>query len=149
MRTRTATFFECNVRYEKTKEDGKRKKVTGTYVVDAISFTEAEGRIIEEIKPFVSGEFDVTAIKIASYKEVVFSDADSDDKFYKIRCNFITLDEKSGKEKKTAVYYLVKAASVEGARKNLEESMSVTMIDYTIVSVVEAPVMDVFEYKAT
>lgn len=150
MRTKTATFFECNVRYEKTKEDGMQKKVTETYVVDALSFTEAEGRIIEEMKPYVGdNEMEVTAIKIASYKEVLFSEVDTDDKYYKVRCDFITINEKSGKEKKTAVYYLVQAASVEGARKNLEESMSVTMIDYTIVSVVEAPVMDVFEYKAT
>lgn len=146
MRTKTAIFYECKVRYEKTTVDGMDKKVTDTYVVDALSFTEAEGRIIEEIKPFVSGEFDVTAIKIASYKEVFFSGEDSDDKFYKIRCNFITLDEKSGKEKKTAVDYLVQAASVEGAKKNLDEEMSKTMIDYVIVSVVETSIMDVFEH---
>lgn len=89
----------------------------------------------------------VTAIKIASYKEVFFSDADKDDKFYKVRCNFITLDEKSGKKKKTSVDYLVQAATVEGARKNLDEVMSGTMIDYVIVSVIETSIMDVFEYK--
>lgn len=118
-----------------------------TYAVDALSFTEAEGRIIEEMKPYVGdNEMEVTAIKIASYKEVFFSDADKDDKFYKVRCNFITLDEKSGKEKKTAVDYLVQAATVEGARKNLDEAMSGTMIDYVIVSVIETNIMDMFEY---
>lgn len=146
MRTRTGIFFECKVRYEKTMEDGLNKKVKETYVVDALSFTEAEGRIIEEMKPYIGDkEIEVTAIKIASYKEVFFGDADSDDKFYKIRCNFITLDEKSGKEKKTAVDYLVQAATVEGARKNLDEVMSKTMIDYVIVSVVETSIMDVLE----
>lgn len=147
MRARTATFFECKVRYEKKMEDGLNKKVTETYVVDALSFTEAEGRI-EEMKPFIGkSEMEITAIKIATYKEVFFSDADTDDKFYKIRCNFITLDEKNGKEKKAAVDYLVQAATVEGARKNLDEVISKTMIDYVIVSVVETNIMDVFEYK--
>lgn len=99
------------------------------------------------MKPYVGdNEMEVTAIKIASYKEVFFSDADKDDKFYKVRCNFITLDEKSGKEKKTAVDYLVQAATVEGARKNLDEAMSGTMIDYVIVSVIETNIMDMFEY---
>lgn len=148
MRIKSATFYECKVRYEKTMEDGLNKKVTETYVVDALSFTEAEGRIIEEMKPYVSdNEMDVTAIKIAQYKDVLFSDADKDDKFYKVRCNFITLDEKSGKEKKTAVDYLVQAATVEGARKNLDEVMSGTMIDYVIVSVIETGIMDVFEHE--
>lgn len=150
MRIKSATFYECKVRYEKTMENGEQKKVTETYVVDALSFTEAEGRIIEEMKPYVSdNEMDVTAIKIASYKEVFFSDADKDDKFYKVRCNFITLDEKSGKEKKTAVDYLIQAATVESARKNLDEAMSGTMIDYVIVSVIETSIMDVFEHYTT
>ncbi len=148
MRTKTATFFECKVRYEKMMEDGMSKKVTETYVVDALSFTEAEGRIIDSMKPYVGDTvMDVTAIKIASYKEVFFSDADTDDKFYKIRCNFLTIDENNGKEKKTPVDYLVQAASVDGARKNLDEAMSGTMIDYVIVSVVETIIMDVFEHK--
>lgn len=148
MRTRTATFFECKVRYEKTMDDGMEKKVTETYVVDALSFTEAEGRIIDKMKPYVGNrDMNVTAIKIAPYKEVSFSDVDADDKYYKIRCNFITIDEYKEKEKKTPVDYLVQAASVEGARKNLDEVMSETMIDYVIVSVVETSIMDVFEYK--
>lgn len=145
MRTKSATFFECKVRYEKTMENGMKKKVTETYVVDAIYFSEAESRIIEEMKPFISGEFEVAAIKIAPYKEVFFSDAESDDKFYKVRLDFITIDERNGKEKKTAVHYLVQAASVDGARKNTDEMMKETMIDYVIVSVVETSIMDVFE----
>lgn len=147
MRTKSATFYECKVRYEKTMDDGMNKKVTETYVVDALSFTEAEGRIIEEMKPFVSGDFEVTAIKIAPYKEVFLSNEEKDDKYYKVRCNFIALEEKSGKEKKTAVDYLAQAASVEGARKNLDEAMSGTMIDYVIVSVVETNIMNVFEHE--
>lgn len=150
MRTTSATFFECKVRYKKTMESGEQKKVTETYVVDALSFTEAEGRIIDNMKPYAGDrDMEVTAIKIAPYKEVLFSDADTDDKFYKVRCNFISIDEKNGKEKKTAVEYLVQATTVEGARKNLEEEMTGTMIDYVIVSVIETPIMDVFEHETT
>ncbi|MDE5986945.1 MAG: DUF4494 domain-containing protein [Prevotella sp.] len=148
MRIKQAKFFECKVRYEKTMEDGLDKKVTETYVVDALSFTEAEGCIIEDMKPYVGDkEMEVTALKIASYNEVLLSDKDSDDKYYKIRLNFITLDERNGKEKKTAVDYLVQAATVEGARKNMEEAMSGTMIDYVIVSVIETNIIDLFEHK--
>lgn len=146
MRTKSATFFECKVRYEKTTENGMKKKVTEAYVVDALSFSEAESRIVEEMRPFVGEHcMEVSAIKIAPYKEVLFSDEESDDRFYKVRCNFITIDEKNGKEKKTAVHYLVQASSVDGARKNMDEAMRETMIDYVIVSVVETSIMDVFE----
>ena len=152
MKIKSATFFECKVRYEKTMEDGLQKKVTETYVVDALSFTEAESSIIEEMKPYVLSnninDIEVTAIKIAPYKEVIFADTDSTaDKFYKVRCDFISIDEKNGKEKKTAVYYLVQASSVEGARKRIDEAMGGTMIDYAIVSVVETNIMDVFEHE--
>lgn len=150
MRTKSATFFECKVRYEKMTENGMYKKVTETYAADALSFTEAEERIIENMKPYIGGsDMEVTAIKIASYREAFFTDTETDDKYYKIRCNFITIDEKNGKEKKTAVEYLVQATTVEGARKNLEEEMTGTMIDYVIVSVIETPIMNVFEHETT
>lgn len=150
MRTKTATFFECKVRYEKTMETGELKKVTETYVVDALSFTEAEGRVIEEMRPYVGdNEMEVTAIKISSYKELFFSECEADEKYYKVRCNFITIDEKNGKERKTFADYLVQASSVDEARKTIEEAMSVMLIDYVIGSIVETNIMDVFEYKSS
>ena len=148
MRSRTATWFECKIRYEKTMEDGMQKKVTEAYVVDALSFSEAEERIIEEMSSYISGEFTVTDIKKAPYGEIFFSDQEMADSWYKAKLQFITLDEKTEKEKRSTVNYLVQAGSFNGAVKNLEEVMGGTMIDYTISSVAETTLMDVFEHVA-
>jgi len=147
MRSRTAEWFECKIRYEKTGEDGMQKKVTESYVVDALSFSEAEERIIEEMSSYISGEFDVIDIKKAAYKEIFFADQDTADKWYKAKLQFINIDEKSGKEKKSAVNYLVNAGSFNGAVKNIDEVMGGTMIDYVVETVAETKLMDVFEYK--
>jgi hypothetical protein len=128
-------------------DDGLQKKVTEAYVVDALSFSEAEEKIIEEMSSYISGEFNVTDIKEASYGEIFFSDLDSADKWYKAKLQFITLDEKSGKEKRSNVNYLVQAGSFNGAVKNLDEVMGGTMIDYVIISMTETLLMDVFEHK--
>ena len=189
MRSRTANWFLCKIRYEKTMEDGLQKKVTEQYVVDAVSFTEAEARIIEQMSSYVSGEFDVVEIDRCKFGEVFFQDnfvekmiqnnaeellraarlknkdagkkildrsleedmkhaADVADKWYKAKLKFITIDEKTDKEKKTAAHYLVQAGSFEGARKNIEDVMGGTMIDYEIDTVSETPIMDVYEYVA-
>ena len=124
MRSRTAEWFLCKIRYEKVMEDGLQKRVSENYVVDALSFSEAEERIIEEMSSYISGEFDVVEIDRASFKEVFFTDGDNDDKWYKSKLQFITIDEKTDKEKKTSVYYLVQANSLESARKNIDEVMA-------------------------
>ena len=149
MRSRTAEWFECKIRYEKVMEDGMQKRVSENYVVDALSFSEAEERIIEEMSSYISGEFDVMDIKKAPYKEIFFSDEDMADKWYKAKLQFITIDEKTDKEKKSSVNYLVQAGSFNGAVKNIDEVMGGTMIDYVIASVAETTLMDVFEYKKT
>lgn len=146
MRSRTGDWFECKIRYEKTIEDGTQKKVTEQYTVDALSFSEAEKRITEEMSAYISGEFEVTDIKKATYKEIFFSDLDSADKWYKTKLQFITIDEKTEKEKRSNVYYLVQAGKLNSAVKNIEEVMGDTMIDYVIASIAETPLMDVFEY---
>ena len=147
MRSRTANWFECKIRYEKTMDDGLQKKVTEAYVVDALSFSEAEEKIIEEMSSYISGEFNVTDIKKAAYGEIFFSDLEAADKWYKAKLQFITLDENSGKEKRSTVTYLVQAGSFNGAVKNIDEVMGGTMIDYVITSVAETMLMDVFEHK--
>ena len=149
MRSRTATWFECKISYEKTMEDGLQKKVNENYTVDALSFTEAEKRIMEEMSSYISGEFTVKDIKIAPYKEIFFSDDPSADRWYKAKLQFITIDEKTEKEKRSTVTYLVQAGSFNGAVKNIEEVMGGTMIDYVIASVAETTLMDVFEYTKT
>ena len=146
MRSRTAQWFETKVRYDKTMEDGMPKKVIESYVVDALSFGEAEERITKEMSVYISGEFNVKAIAPATYGEVFFSENANDDRWYKTKLQFITIDEKSEKEKKTNVYYLVQAANLNGAVKNIDEVMGGTMIDYVIATVAETTLMDVFEY---
>ena len=149
MRSRTATWFECKIRYEKVMEDGLQKKVTETYVVDALSFSEAEERIIEEMSSYISGEFDVADIKKAPDKEIFFSDDELADRWYKAKLQFITIDEKTEKEKRSSVNYLCQAGSFNGAVKNVEEVMGTTMIDYVIASIAETTIMDVYEYAKT
>ena len=124
-----------------------QKKVTETYVVDAMSFSEAEERIIDEMSSYISGEFNVTDIKKASYGEIFFSDEPTADRWYKTKLQFITIDEKTEKEKRSNVNYLVHAGSFNGAVKNIDEVMGKTMIDYVIASVAETTLMDVFEHE--
>ena len=147
MRSRTAIWFECKVRYEKTMEDGMPKKVVEIYTVDALSFSEAEERIMEEMSSYVSGEIDIVDLKIAQYKEIFFADSDLADKWYKAKLAFITIDEKTDKEKKTSVFDLVNAGNINSAIKNIDEVMGGTMIDYQTLNVSETNIMDVFEYK--
>lgn len=147
MRSRTSTWFECKIRYEKTMEDGSQKKVTELYVVDALSFTEAEASIIEEMSSYISGEFEVKDIKKAAYGEIFFSDSPSADRWYKTKLQFITIDDKTEKEKKSNVNYLVHGSILPGAVKSIDEVMGGTMIDYVIASIAETQIMDVFEHN--
>lgn len=141
-------WFECKVKYEKTLENGLVKKVTEPYLVDALSFTEAERRFIEEITPFMSGEFQVTDIKRAKYAELFETTEDTADKWFKAKVAFITLDEKSGAEKKSNQNMLIQASDLRDAVRRLDKGMEGTMADYEIASIAETPLMDVFHYKA-
>ena len=146
MRSRTTKWFETKVRFEKVMEDGQQKFVNELHVMDALSFTEAEQRITEEMATYISGEFNVISIRPTPYDEIFFSDAPSDDRWFRAKLNFITLDEKSGKEKRTAVNYLVQGSSLQSALKNIEAVMGTTMVDYVVVGLTETLIMDVFEY---
>ena len=143
------TWFECKIRYEKMMENGMIQKVTEPYLVDALSFTEAEARIIEEVTPFITGEFTVSDIKRANYSELFVSDEEAADRWFKCRLFFITLDEKSGAEKKTASCVLVQAADLRGAVRKLDEGMKGTMADYQIRAVTETAIVDVYPYGST
>lgn len=136
-------LFECGIRYEKTLENGMQKKVTELYIVDALSFTEAESRIIGEMECFISGEFTVVSKKITNYSELV---AGPGDKWYKVKINLITLDEQTMSEKKSPVYMLVQASDIDDARKRLNEHMRGTMADWVCEAVQETKIMDVFLY---
>ena len=148
MRSRTSTWFETKVKYQKTMEDGSEKVVSEAYVVDALSFTEAESAIIDEMSVYVSGELKVSGIGKACYGEIFFSDIDDDDKWYKAKLQFITIDEKTEKEKRSNVTYLVQAKSLARALRYIDEVMGKTMIDYDVVGLNETKLMDVFEHHA-
>lgn len=143
-------WFECKIKYEKTMENGMVKKVNEPYLVDALNFTEAERRIIEEITPYMTGTFEVSDIKRARYAELFEAPGDdSADRFFKAKLSFITLDEKSGKEKKNTQNVLVQAADLRDAIKRLDEGMKGSMMDYTISSMAETAIMDVYHYIQT
>ncbi len=138
-------WFECKVTYDKLLENGTQKRVSEPYLVDALSFTEAEARIIEEVTPFISGDFSVEAVGKARISEMFFNEAG--DRFFKFRVYFITLDEKSGAEKRTSVNMMAQACTLKEAIEVLEEGMKSTMADYSIASVRETSIMDVFPFK--
>ena len=142
-------FYEVKIQYQKTLEDGKEKKVTEQYVVEALSFTEAESRIIEEMTPYISGDFDIVSEKIAAYSEIILSDKSDDDKWFISKVGFITLDEKTAKEKKQTFRYLVQARTSELAMDYTKEMLSHGMSDYSIDSVQDTPTLDVFLCECT
>lgn len=146
LRSRTSTWFECKVRYEKTQEDGSDKLVNELYVVDALSFTEAEASIIDNMAVYVSGELKIANINPANYNEIFFSGNDDDDLWFKARLAFITIDNKN-KEKRTYVNYLIQAKSIERAKRYVDEVMGKTIIDYELKSLSETKIFDVFEHE--
>ena len=147
MRSRTATWFECKIRYEKIMEDGLPKKINDVYVVDALSFSEAEERIVEEMSSYISGEIEIMDVKIAPYREIFFADDNLADQWFKAKLSFITIDERSNKEKRTSMMYLVNAGNISSAISNIDKVMSGTMIDYVTTSISATKIFDVFEYK--
>lgn len=137
-------WFECKISYDKQLENGLQKKVTELYLVDALSFTEAEARIIEEMKPYISGEFTISTIKRARINEIFFND--NGDRYFKAKVLFITLDEKKGKEKKTPVYMLAQACDINEAQSVIKKGMEGTLADYDVPDIIETKLMDVFPY---
>ncbi|MBR4367098.1 MAG: DUF4494 domain-containing protein [Bacteroidaceae bacterium] len=140
-------WFECKVQTQKQLDSGKIQKTVEPYLVDALNFTEAEARIIKEVSPFCNGEMTVTDIKRVKYSEL-FQTTDSDaDKWYKVKCNFITFDEKTQTEKKQASLMLVQASSLKDALKRFEEGMKGSMMDYVVAMVQETNLLDVYPYE--
>lgn len=139
-------WFECKIKYEKTAEEGQIIKVNEAYLVDTLSFTEAEASIIEEMKPFISGEFVVANIKRLKINEMFFNK--NGDKWYRSKVNFVTLDEEKGIEKRTGVTMMVQASDIKEALIGITEGMKGSMADYEIASITETAIMDVYKYKA-
>lgn len=140
-----ANWFECKVKYDKLQENGSAKKVTEPYLVDALSFTEAEARITEEQRPFISGEFSVDAVKRTRISEIFFYEGT--DRWYMVKVAFITIDEKTATEKRSVSQILVQASNFKQALENFTKGMEGTMADYEIVQIAETPLMDVYKMK--
>lgn len=136
-----ALYIETKVRFDKMQENGTVKKVTESYLVDALSFTEAEARITEELKPYMSGDFSVSAVKKTKIAEIFKGEGD---RWYMVKVNFINFNEKTGAEKKSASHMLVPASNFDEAVSNFKEGMKGTMADYEIAGVTETAIMDVF-----
>ena len=141
-----ALWFECKVKFDKIQDNGSVKKVNEPYLVDALSFTEAEARIIEMITPYISGEFTISAVKKTKISEIFLSDGG--DKYYMVKVMFVTLDEKTAVEKRTASFILVQASDFRDALESFEKGMKGTMADYEIASITETALMDVFPINA-
>ncbi len=144
MKALTAQWFETKIKYEKTMEDGQTKFTTEQYVVDALSFTEAEKHVMEECKSMISGTFEVENIKKASYKEVFLNENEEVIRYYKAKIMLILFDEKTEKEKRKPMFVLVEASSLEKAITLIHEGMKGTMSDYEIAAVNETQILEVF-----
>lgn len=149
MKTKFSKYFEVKIQYQKMQEDGKEKKVTEQYVVEALSFTEAESRIAEEMLPYTDGDLDVVSEKIAPFNEIFISDRTDDDKWFISKVGFITLDEKTAKEKKQTFRYLVQAATSENALDYTKTMLNQCLSDYSIDSVQDTPTLNVFLHERT
>lgn len=137
-----ALWFECKVKYERLMDNGMMKKVNEPYLVDALTFTEAEARIIEELKPRISGDYSVASEKKTKISEVFFNE--TGDRWYLVKVNMITYDERTEKEKKTMQQMLVQAVDIDDALDKFKEGMKGTMSDMEIAAVQETLIMDVF-----
>ncbi len=137
-------WYECKVKYRKTDDTGSQKISTEPYLVDALSYTEAESRITEEMSAYISEEFKITNIKMANYAEI--HPFENTDRWFKSKVSLLAYDEESGKERKSNMYLLIQANDVKEAFDNTTNAMKGTMGDYTISAISESPIMDVFPY---
>ncbi len=137
-------WFTCKIKYDKVGDEGLMTKVQETYMLDALSFTEAEKRFIEEMEPYMSGEFEVTDIKKTKVSELIESVDSLADKWYKANVALITIDEKTAKEKRTNCPMFIQAANINEALSNLLKGMADTLGDYVVTSLAETQIMDVF-----
>lgn len=142
----TANWFEAKVKYMRVGEDGRERKVNEAYLLDAMSYTEAESRITKEMEPIIKGDYYISGLKKSNITEIVPSNDETDDRWYKAKIAIVDADEVSGKEKRSFQYYLVAASNTNRALENLEKSMAMFVVPYEIVSITDTLFMDVFPY---
>ena len=139
------SWFTVKVKYTKQLEDGRLKRVTEPYLLDAVSFTDAEARIYEELGSQITGEFIITNIAKTDYADIFYYE-DADD-WYKCKLNYISIDADSGKEKKVSNNFLVTAGSVKEAYDRIKESLSEMTVTFEISSIMLSPIVEVMPYN--
>ena len=142
----TANWFEAKVKYVKINEDGRESKVCPSYLLDAMSYTEAEVRIMSEMESVISGDYHIGNLKKSNITEVVYSEDENDDRWYKAKVAIIDADEISGKSKTSFTYYLVAASNINRALENLEKALATFIVPYEIASIADTPIVDVYPY---
>lgn len=140
-------WFTTKIKYDKTMEDGLIKTQNEVYLVEALTFGEAEKRIIAEMEPYISGEFEVVDLKKTKIAELFESNDGLADKWFNAKVAFITLDEKTGAEKQSVQPMVVQAIDTADALKNLQAGMADTMGEYVIKSLTETKILDVYHEK--
>lgn len=143
---KTANWFEATVKYIKVMEDGRERKVKESYLLDAMSYTEAETRIKSEMESIVKGDYYISSLKPSNIIEVISSDDLNDDRWYKAKIAIIDADQVSGKEKKANSYYLVAASCTNKSLENINKNLSTYIVPWEVVSVADTNFMDVFPY---
>ena len=138
-------WFECRVSYDKTQENGTIKRITEAYLVDAVNFTEAEKRITEAMQPYISGDFTVSAVRRRNYESVLVGT--EGDYYYRVKLVIITIDDKTAVEKKSNLFLLVQADSLEKAVGITQNSMRNSMADWYFHTITETQIVDVFKYE--
>ena len=142
------TWFESKAKYMKVTESGKEQMVTENFLLDAVSFTDAETRMIRQMQQMVTGgEFTVVDIKKSKIAEVF--PYDNGEWWYRVTINLVTIDEEAGREKKLRTYYLIMADDIKQALQRLDESLSYLVIPYVVTSVAVSTIIDVFPYDAS
>lgn len=143
MRSVTKSWFIATAKYDFINDSGVQVKVTGNYAVDAVNLTELEGKTLDFLANYFNGEINIVKAGLAPFHEILFSDKDDEDKYYEIKVKLITLDERTGKEKKSAVPYLVQGKSTSNAEQNVRTALNGS--DYEITKVAESSILDVVE----
>lgn len=139
------TWFNCKVKYVKVDDTGKEKKVTEPYLIDAVSFSEAETRIHKILEPYISGGLEITTLSKANIQEVF--DFDDDGVWYKVKITYLDVDPDTEKKKKITNYILVRAADVKNAYERVEDNLNL-LVPYDMPSIQETPILDVFPYES-
>lgn len=137
-------WFECKVKFDKTQDDGTIKSVNEPYLVDALSFTEAEARITEEVTPYITGDFTISNIKRVKTTDIFYNE--TGDRWFKAKVNYITLDEKSGAEKRTSAIMFIQSTDLVEALAGIHENMKGSIMDYEVYNITETAIMDVYPY---